>query len=330
MRLGILGAGKIVNEILPVIKEIDGIKVRAIAARNEEKLKKLTEEYQIEKYYLSIEDLLNDDEIEVIYIGLPNNLHYEAMKKAIEKGKDIICEKPFTSNFNQTEEIINLAKEKEIIILEAISHRFITNSIKAKEMIKDLGDIKIVSLNYSQYSSRYDDFKKDIIAPAFSKEFAGGALMDINLYNISFVVDIFGPAKDVKYFANIEKGIDTSGILILDYGNFKATLIGSKDSVAKTSNTIQGNKKTMQILGSVSTFEKFEIINTDGSKESFDFNLANKHRLYYEFVKFEEIIDKRDRETSDQLLELTKNYMEVLTKARYFAKIYYPDDKILE
>ena len=86
----------------------------------------------------------------------------------------------------------------------------------------------------------------------------------------------------------------------------------------------------MQIPGSVSTFEKFEIINTDGSKESFDFNLANKHRLYYEFVKFEEIIDKRDRKTADQLLELTKNYMEVLTKARYFAKIYYPDDKILE
>lgn len=329
MKLGILGSGKIVKEVLPVIKEIEEIELVAIAARNEEKLKELSAEYGIKRYYIGIDDLINDKEVEVVYIGLVNDLHYEAMKKSIEAGKDIICEKPFTSNLYETETIIDMAKDKDLIILEALSTRFIPNAIKAKEMIGDLGDIKLVSFNYSQYSSRYDNFKKDIIEPVFSLEHAGGALMDLNLYNVAYVVDLFGLPKDVKYFANIEKDIDTSGILVLDYEDFKAVCIGSKDTKAPITNTIQGTKATLEIPDAINNFEeiKMEFVG-DSGQFSFDFNEKGKSRLYYEFVEFVKILKHRDKTRADELLETSRNYMEVLTRARFDANIFYPSDRL--
>lgn len=330
MKLGILGSGKIVKEVLPVLKEIESIEVVAIAARNEEKLQNLCEEFAIEKYYLSIEALLADEQIDTVYVALPNNLHFDAMDKAIDAGKDIICEKPFTTNSYETEKIIEKAKEHEVMIVEAISHRFIPNAIEAKKIVDDLGDIKIVSLNYSQYSSRYDKFKEGIIEPVFSLESAGGALIDLNLYNVAFAVDTFGLPKDVKYFANIEKNIDTSGIVILDYDDFKISCIGSKDSAAPMINTIQGTKGTIEIPDALNSFEEFnlEVVGDDG-QYSFQFNQEGKSRLYYEFVCIEEILRTRDTKKEKELLEKTRNYMEVITKARFDANIYYPSDKIL-
>ncbi len=330
MKLGILGSGKIVKEVLPVLKEIENIEVVAIAARNEEKLQNLCEEFAIEKYYLSIEALLAEEQIDTVYVALPNNLHFDAMDKAIDAGKDIICEKPFTTNSYETEKIIEKAKEHEVMIVEAISHRFIPNAIEAKKIVDDLGDIKIVSLNYSQYSSRYDKFKEGIIEPVFSLESAGGALIDLNLYNVAFAVDTFGLPKDVKYFANIEKNIDTSGIVILDYDDFKISCIGSKDSAAPMINTIQGTKGTIEIPDALNSFEEFnlEVVGDDG-QYSFQFNQEGESRLHYEFVCIEEILRTRDTKKEKELLEKTRNYMEVLTKARFDANIYYPSDKIL-
>ena len=329
MKLGILGSGKIVKEVLPVLKKIKNIDLVAIAARNEEKLQNLAKEFDIKKYYLGIDELLQDQDIDTVYVALPNHLHFDAMDKAIDYGKDIICEKPFTSNFYETKQIIEKAKHKDVMIVEAISHRFIPNAIETKKMINDLGEIKIVSFNYSQYSSRYDKFKAGNIEPVFSLEASGGALIDLNLYNVAFAVDTFGLPKDVKYFANIEKDIDTSGIVILDYEDFKVSCIGSKDSAAPMVNTIQGTKATIEIPDALNSFGEFnmEVVGDDG-QFSFQFNEEGRSRLYYEFVAIEEILRNRDRKRADELLEQTKNYMDVITRARFYANIYYPADKI--
>ena len=329
MKLGILGSGKIVKEVLPVLNQIENIEVVAIAARNEEKLEKLAEEFDIEKYYIGIDDLLASPEIDTVYIALPNHLHFDAMNKAIDAGKDIICEKPFTSNLYETEQIIEKARDKDVMIVEAISHRFIPGAIETKKMIDDLGDIKIVSFNYSQYSSRYDKFKAGEIEPVFSLEASGGALIDLNLYNVAFAVDAFGLPKDVKYFANISKDIDTSGIVILDYEDFIVSCIGSKDSAAPIINTIQGENATIEIPDALNNFGEFRLTKTHEDKASeFNYNQESKSRLYYEFVEIEEILRTHDKNKVHSLLEKTRNYMDVITKARYDANIYYPADKI--
>lgn len=327
MKLGIIGAGMIAQEVLTFIGEIENIEVVAIAAtpRSAEKLRNFSEKYGISKYYTAYEELLANPEIEVVYVALPNNLHYEVMDKALDAGKDIICEKPFTANVNQALKIFKKAEAKGKIILEATSNRFIPNALRVKEEISKLGKIKIVSFNYSQYSSRYDRFKAGDIAPAFSLENAGGALMDLNIYNIDYVINLFGRPKDVRYFPNIDKSIDTSGICLLDYEDFKAVCIGAKDSSASLINTIQGEEGTIEIPGAINNFGSYKIKKTGGDYEEFNEN-EEKSRLYYEFVEFEKIIRARDMERVEKLKEITLITAETLNQARIEAGIFFPAD----
>ena len=327
MKLGIIGAGKIAQEVLTFIDKIDGIDLVAIAAtpKSEDKLKKLSEEYQIDKYYTDYEKLIADPSVEVVYVALPNNLHYEVMDKALDSGKDIICEKPFAANINQALKIFKKAEDKDLIVLEAMSNRFIPNAMKVKEEIGKLGKLKIVSFNYSQYSSRYDRFKKGDIAPAFSLGNAGGALMDLNIYNIDYAVNLFGRPSDVKYYPNIEKSIDTSGVCILDYEDFKVVSIGAKDSSASLINTIQGEEGTIEITDALNSFGSFRMKETGGDYKEYNLN-EEESRLYYEFVAFEEIIRTRDMERVEKYKENTLITAEVLNQARIEAGIFFPAD----
>ena len=327
MKLGIIGAGMIAQEVLTFINEIENIDMVCIAAttRSEDKLKKLSEEYKIGEYYTDYEKLLANPDVEVVYIALPNNLHYEVMDKALDAGKDIICEKPFTANVNQALRIFKKAESKGRIVLEAMSNRFIPNALRVKNEIEKLGKIKIVSFNYSQYSSRYDRFRKGDIAPAFSLENAGGALMDLNIYNIDYVINLFGRPKDVRYFPNIENSIDTSGICILDYEDFKAVCISAKDSAAGFLNTIQGEDGTIEILDALNSFGSYRIKETRGEYKNYNEN-EDRSRLYYEFVEFEKIIRKRDMERVNYLKELSLITAETLNQARIEAGIFFPAD----
>ena len=326
MKLGILGSGKIVKEILPVLKQVENIELVAIAGRNERKLEDLVEEFNIGKYYIGIDELLADPDIDTVYVALPNNLHYEAMDKAIAEGKDIICEKPFCGNLRESEDIFERAFAKGLIVLEAASHRFIPNALAVRDELKKLGDIKIVSFNYSQYSSRYDKFKEGEIAPVFDRSMNGGALMDINFYNVDYLSMLFGRPKAVEYFPNMEKGIDTSGILYLDYGDFKAVAIGSKDSDASLVNTIQTDRGSIEITDAINSFSSFRI--KESGKNVFREVNLNKpcHRMVYEFREFLEIIRQRDMEKARKLSHISLDTSWILTEARKFSAIDFPND----
>lgn len=326
MKLGILGSGKIVKEILPVLEQVENIELVAIAARNEGKLEELVEEFNIGKYYIGIDDLLADPDIDTVYVALPNYLHYEAMDKAIAKGKDIICEKPFCGNLRESEDIFDRAFAKDLIVLEAASHRFIPNALAVRDELKKLGEIKIVSFNYSQYSSRYDKFKEGEIAPVFDRSMNGGALMDINFYNVDYLSMLFERPKAVKYFPNMEKGIDTSGILYLDYGNFKAVAIGSKDSDASLVNTIQTDRGSIEITDAINSFSSFRI--KESGKDVFREVNVNEpcHRMVYEFREFLEIISQRDMEKARELSKISLDTSWILTEARKFSAIDFPND----
>lgn len=326
MKLGILGSGKIVKEILPVLEQVENIELVAIAARNKGKLEELVEEFNIGKYYIGIDNLLADPDIDTVYVALPNYLHYEAMDKAIAKGKDIICEKPFCGNLRESEDIFARVFAKGLIVLEAASHRFIPNALAVRDELKKLGEIKIVSFNYSQYSSRYDKFKEGEIAPVFDRSMNGGALMDINFYNVDYLSMLFGRPKAVKYFPNMEKGIDTSGILYLDYGNFKAVAIGSKDSDASLVNTIQTDRGSIEITDAINSFSSFRI--KESGKDVFREVNVNEpcHRMVYEFREFLEIISQRDMEKARELSKISLDTSWILTEARKFSAIDFPND----
>ncbi|MEC0125184.1 Gfo/Idh/MocA family protein [Paenibacillus pabuli] len=329
MKLGIVGAGMIVGDLLSFIQDIPTVILQAICSRpsHHDKLLSLQNQYRFEQIYTDYSEMLANEDVDTIYIGLPNHLHYSYAKEALFAGKHVICEKPFTSNLQEFLELKEIAQQKKRVLIEAISNQYLKNVFSMKEYLPRLGDIKIVECNYSQYSSRYAAFQAGKVLPAFNPEMSGGALMDINLYNIHLVVGFFGSPEKVEYWANLERGIDTSGMLLLDYGNFKCVCIGSKDSTAPNAVNIQGNKGHIHMASSANTCESFELTLHKETPIRID-HKDHPHRMYDEFIEFDRIIRELDLNKTAEMLEHSERVMTVIEQAKQSASLVFgPDQK---
>ncbi|WP_025722786.1 Gfo/Idh/MocA family protein [Paenibacillus polymyxa] len=328
MKLGIVGAGMIVGDLLSFIQEIPTILLKGICSRpsHQEKLLDLKNKYGISQVYSDYSEMLMNRDVDTVYIGLPNHLHYSYAKEALLSGKHVICEKPFTSNLQEFLELKEIAQQRKLVLVEAITNQYLKNYLSMKEYLPKLGEIKIVECNYSQYSSRYEAFKAGIIQPAFNPEMSGGALMDINLYNIHFVVGFFGSPKKVEYWANMERGIDTSGMLLLDYGDFKCVCIGSKDSTAPNAVNIQGNKGYIHMASSSNICACFDYTANKETPIRVDLK-DHPHRMYDEFVEFDRIIEEKDFGKVSDMLEHSEKVMNVIEKAKQSANLVFGPDK---
>ena len=172
----------------------------------------------------------------------PNSLHFEQAKAALLAGKHVLCEKPIVPTLAQLDELLGLAEERHLHLLEAITTIDHPNYGLAKLFAKEIGDIKTVSCTFCQYSSRYDALLSGQVPPVFDPACCGGALMDLNLYNVHFVVGLFGEPMLVSYHPNLYRnGIDTSGILLLEYPDFICQCTGAKDCAAPGSVQLIGD-----------------------------------------------------------------------------------------
>lgn len=314
MNLGIVGAGMIVKDFLSFSHELPEIKLEAIVARNIENLKNLQNTYNIKQIYTDLDECLSSPSIDTIYVAVPNNLHYSVAKKALEAGKNVICEKPFTLDYNETVELFQLAESKNLILIEAITNQYLPNYLEIKENLSQIGNIRLVECNFSQLSSRYEAFKKGIIAPVFDKNQGGGVLGDLNIYNIHFVVGLFGAPKNSKYYPNIVREVDTSGILILEYDEFKVVCIAAKDTYNNSYANIQGDKGLIKVIGTLNEVPNYIIKNKEVEMKV-NKNI-HKHRMYSEFKKFIDVIDNKDFDFMQKQKVHSLAVMEIFDKSR--------------
>lgn len=317
MKLGIVGSGKIVHMFLPIAKEIPDLELAAITTTPRSKAigKELAQKYHIKKTFTDYNEMLQDNNVDTVYVALPNSMHYDAIKAALLANKNVICEKPFVTETKQVIELSKLAKENDLILVEAIKNLYLPNYAGIEENLERLGKIHIVSLNYTQYSSRYDAFLEGKIAPAFDPKKDGGALMDIGIYNIHLLTALFGEANSVQYYPNIQKGIDTSGILVASYKDGKqASLIAAKDSAAPERSYIEGEKGSIYISGHPNEIPGFTLALKGQEEQHFNFN---EHKdMVDEFLAFEDMIDSHDMKASQEALEESRIVCDVLEKAR--------------
>src|SRR3712207_325894 len=316
MKLALVGTGMIVKEVLPVLKEIKSIDLMAIVStpRSLEIAEALADAFGIQQASCQLAEVLKNEEVDTVYVATPNHLHFEVAKQALEAGKHVICEKPFTMTAKELDTLSSIARAKQLILLEAITNQYLPNTQFIKEHLTELGDIKLVECNYSQYSSRYDAFQRGEIAPAFDPKKGGGALRDLNIYNIHLLVGLFGKPKTVQYLANMERQVDTSGVLLMDYERFKAVCIGAKDCSAEIVSTIQGNKGFLSVLGAPNAVPELLLAIRGEQARIVNLNHSS-HRMYDEFVAFSDIISNKDMERAEQALEHSKAVMAVLEQA---------------
>jgi len=315
MKVGIVGNGMIVPIAIEAMQR-GGIAVTALWCRNEAKGKPIVEKYQIQDQYTDYQAFLNDDSFDTVYIGLTNALHYQYAKDAILAGKHVIVEKPFTISTAEAKELHALAQEHECMLFEAILSRYSKNYEHLKDELQKIGKIKLIQANFSKYSSRYDEFRKGIITPTFDKARGGGSLMDLNVYNIHFVVGLFGLPKKVQYYPNLaENGVDTSGILIMEYPDFQAVCTAAKDSTSDPFVIIQAEDGTIvypERPGYVRYGERYDRLTN--LTEEIDI-VVEEDPMKNEFLYIQEIIDTKNTEQMNAWLEKSTMTVTVLEQA---------------
>lgn len=290
MKLSIVGTGKIVGEVLEMLRHdfAGQIEVTAIFARKHSvgHARELMRTYfPAGQVFTDYGRMLQEAEADFVYVANANHVHFPYALQAIQAGHSVIVEKPLTVTGEETEQLYRAAEARGVRCLPAFSLLYMPLFAQLAQAVASLGTVRIVECNYSQYSSRYDRYLKGEVTPVFDPECAGGALMDINIYNVCFCVALFGAPVSVSYAANRGfNGIDTSGTLTLRYPTFVASLTGAKDSAGSSHGCIQGEKGYIEVQGSVSTMKSFTL-HLHGQQPKTFFS-AERHRLSYEFEAF--------------------------------------------
>lgn len=330
MKIGIVGSGGIVKDVLIALKPINTIEIQAIWVRphSEAKGQALAQEHHIAEVYTDYEAFLKQADIDTAYIALVNSAHYEYAKKALLAGHNVIVEKPFGSNLREVQELVQLAKEKNLFLWEAVSLLHMPNFRKLQELLPKLGPIRMVQANYSQYSSRYDKYLEGTVLPAFDPQLSGGALYDINIYNLNLIIGLFGAPNSLVYQARKGfNGIDTSGVVLMSYPEFQALAIGAKDSGSPSTCLIQGEKGWLKVATAPNQLEKITCqIRGEDKVREYALN-QYPHRLSHEFAAFAAMLANKDFAARDLYLNISLQVAETAEKARKQAGINFPADQ---
>lgn len=209
---GIIGTGWIATEMAEALNRVNG-EIYAVCDVNLELAEKYANQYGVQKAYDSAEKMINDDKVDIVYIATPHNLHYQFLIQSLKAGKHVFCEKAITVNDSQLEEAVVIAKEKNLVICDGVTLFHMPLFKKLKEIVDSgiIGPVKMVQVNFGSCK------EYDVNNRFFSKELAGGALLDIGVYATSFA-RYFMKSKPntVLTTANyFETGVDeTSGIIL--------------------------------------------------------------------------------------------------------------------
>lgn len=324
MRIGTIGSGTIVDRMIQAVKQTEGMQIEAIYSRSEQKARAFAQKHSVKQWYTDLDAMLASD-IDTVYVASPNSLHYPQALKALQAGKHVICEKPFVPTGRECETLFETAREHGVYIFEAITNQFVPNYQVVKDHLKDCGTIQMIQANYSQYSSRYGKYLAKEQTNAFDPAFYGGALMDINVYCLHFVIGLLGKPDKVTYTANKGyNGVDTSGVVVLQYPDRLAVCVGAKDSSSENQVMIQGDKGCLRVYGSgcgvcaqVEFLEpKGDMIGKKDTSQAIQLGQDQAFHMIYECRAFQKIVAERDEKTYQKLCEQTKNVVSILETCR--------------
>ncbi len=294
----IIGPGGIAREMAKALNEVNG-EIYGVYGRNSENTKKFAEEFKIKNCYENSDTLFNDKNVDIVYISTPNTFHYEYILKAVQNGKHVLCEKPITINSKQLLEVSEIAKEKGIILAEAMTIFHMPLYKKLREIINSgiLGEIKMIQVNFGS-SKEFDPSNR-----FFNKELAGGALLDIGVYAVSFARFFLDsrPNKilsDVKLF---ETGVDEqSGIIMKTPENQMAVIALTFTAKQPKKGVISGTKGYIEI-SNYPRADKATMTYTESGKTEEIIEGHTSHALNYEVIDMENYITFKDYEEQFKL-----------------------------
>lgn len=256
--MAILGAGNIAGTMADTVSRLEGAEVLAVASRNLEKAEKFAQKHQIPKAYGSYEAMVQDGDVELVYIATPHSEHAQHMKLCLNHGKHVLCEKAFTVNAAQAREVIALAKEKGCFLMEAMWTRFQPFARQVQTLLKEgiIGEVQWMEANYCFYAMERERM--------YRPELAGGALLDLGIYPLTAVSMLFGdhPVRVDTTGVLTDLGVDARSQTVLTYEDGKMAVVSAAmDSCSDGRIRIHGTKGFAEIDG-VPNWSRMRVFDT--------------------------------------------------------------------
>ncbi|MDM0925535.1 Gfo/Idh/MocA family oxidoreductase [Clostridium perfringens] len=320
LKWGILGPGNIARDFAQALNRVNG-EVYAVASRNKERAEKFARENNVKKAYGSYDEIIKDENIDVVYIATPHSNHYEYIIKSLNNNKHVLCEKAITVNEKELEEALKIAREKNLVLEEAMTlfHMPLYEKVIKKINNEDLGKVNMVQVSFGSFKE-YDENNR-----FFNLDLAGGALLDIGTYALSFAryflssmpEEILSTVKKAKTGVDEESGIilktkeDEIATISLAFRSKmpKRGIVSCDNGFITIDNFPRANKATINYL--------------DGAVEVIECGEEEK-ALDYEVIFMEERI-KENKESNS--LELTYDVTKIMNKVRKDWGILYPFEK---
>ena len=325
LKWGIIGVGNIANKMANALKITANNQLYAVASKTPSKARIFADKYGVENAF-SYQEIVNSEEIDVIYVATTHNFHFDNAKLALEHGKHVLIEKAFTVNAKEARELVRIARENDLFLMEAIWTRFLPSVKLLKEKIRNLeiGDVKQINIAYGGFVG--SDYEKRLKDPAL----AGGVTLDMGIYAISFVCYLLGELPtDIKSMTRFgDMGADEISNYMFRFPSKCLTNICTSYNLKMKNEAIIYGTKGFITFPEFSAGQRFTIFKHEGTndiKDTIDVLEKNhENGFIYQVEEVARCIQKGKLESNIIPLNETIGIMEVMDKMREEWDFIYP------
>lgn len=317
----VIGTGVIANEMAQALQKM-GKTLYGVANRTQTKAIDFAKKYGVKKVYDEIDEVFDDENVDIIYLATSHNTHYQFMKKALEHGKHLFVEKSITLNSRELDEMMALAKEKNLILAEAMTiwHMPIYKELWKIMQSGELGKMQIMTVNFGSFK------EYDMTNRFFNRNLAGGAMLDIGVYALSFIRWFMDskPNNLVSQVKSAPTGVDEqAGLLLTNEEGQMASVMLSLHSKQPKRGMVSCEKGYIEIMEYPRAWEA-TITYTDSGKTELIKAGENADALAYELADMEKAING---DVDCMHFDYTKDVMDMMTEFRKSWGFKYPEEE---
>jgi len=324
-RWGILGTGAIARQFVRGLRALSEAEVFAVGSRSEASAAKFADKNNIPRRHASYEDLISDPDVDVVYIATPHPLHAENAALCLQAGKAVLCEKPFCVNAAEAEQVVELAREKRLFIMEGMWTRFIPLMEEVRRLVSQraLGEVRMLNADFG--------FRADLdpASRLFDQKLGGGALLDVGVYCVSFASMILGqPSGSVGLSHLGETGVDEQASIVLEHegGRLANLSIGIRTATPQEA-TIMGTEGYVRIHAPWWRPKSMTIYRPGEESETVDAPVSG-NGFNYEAAEVMRCLEAGKTESDVMPLEETVSVMRTMDRIRAAWGLRYPGEEV--